>query len=293
MDILREISIQEKRKVDGNVPTLQQSSISHCKPSDGDKLGLFFIGMICCAGTMAPVFSLVGVAANLDPFYFALEQLILPHPYYRSLSIILASWFARFILGYLCVIEITRWFSAMVLILIVAMFAVLSIIRKLDFVACGDCFSLYIQLRIVITSIEPFTRLLTFSVILWSQIGVVLLWWLVLKCYKYMPIYMYCADLLIAIYSSILMALTLPTLSKIEANASAFIRARLNGEFCANKQQYYKRKCYRYMLWRAQKSVCLECGSIFKFEGNVTMTYFSELINNLVNAVILINPTSF
>lgn len=258
-----------------------------------DIIGVFLNVFVVGLGTLSPLFVLVGIATDMDPFYFVFEQLILPTPYYRSLAVIVAAPLARFLMGLIATLECIRFGSALLISLIVTVFTALSIIEKLKSIHHGKSFSLYVQLRLVCSAVEPFTSSLSFAAIFGSQYFIVLLLWLVFKCYTYMPTYIYYADLLLAISVIIIVTLVLPTLSKIESRSGAFVQASCNGRFLGKSKPKFRRKCYSYWLWTAQKNVYLSCGCFFKLEGNVTMTYFRELINNLVNAVILIEPISF
>lgn len=275
-----------------DAPLLSRSraNLSRVRVATKDNVGMLLNGIVCCAGTLPPLVVLVGIATGLDPFYFIIEDLILPHPYYRSLAMIVMAPCIRFILGYLCVIEFARFATIVVTIIVVTVFVILSIAKKLRCVFYQECYLLYLQLRLILGAVQLVTRVLVFGLVFGSQFATVLLLWLVFKCYGYISIYIYSVAVLLAVYFISLVSLLLPTIAKVRSESRGLIRSKLNLHFSTNPQR--KRKYYYYSLWRSQQSVYLSCGNFFVLQKGVTMTYLKELINNLVNAVILIDPKS-
>lgn len=257
---------------------------------NNNTLGTLLSLMVVGAGTAAPMFVLVAIATGLDPFYFIIEDLILPHPYYRSIPVIILALAVRFVLGYLCVIEFLRFGTMVVIIAVIGIFAGLSICKKLKYVFYEKCLHLYVQLRLILCSIQAFTRLCIFILIFGGQFATVLLLWLVFKCYAILSVFIYAAVCILTAYLIALVAMFLPTLARIRTETGGLIGNKLNLHFCTNRMN--TRKYYYMSLWRAQQSVYLMCGNYFVLKKGVTMTYLRELITNLVNAVLLVDPMS-
>lgn len=258
------------------------------KSIEKDTLGLLLNCLVVLAGVFPLPFVFVAVATNLDPFYYVIEQNFMPHPYYRTTGMIMLIPLLRLFLGYFCVVEFLRFGTIGVFIIVVIVFVIVSISKKLTHVFYEECLFLYVQLRLVLASIKYLIDVTAKGLIFGSQLATILVLWIVLKCYNFLSVYIYVGICLLAAYLIILASLLLPAAAKVRTETKALIRKKRNLHYCSRGHK--TKKLYYFNLWKSQESTYITCGSFFIIEKGVTMTYLRELIDNLVNAVLLIDP---
>ncbi len=256
---------------------------------ENDIIGYLLNVMVILGTVLSLPISAVAVAAHLDPFYFVLEQNILPNPYNRSIELIVFIPILRSVLTCLCMIEFIRIAEIAIFAMIILVFVAVSISKKLGHVFYDKCLLLYTQLRLLFLSIKTVVDIAIGVLIFGGQFATCLTLWIVFKCYHLLPIYIYLVICFLSIYLIVLVSLLLPATTKVRMGTRSLIRNKLNLHYCTNHRII--RKYYYFNLWLSQKSVYFCCYSFFIVQRGVTMAYLKELITNLVNAVLLINPT--
>lgn len=251
-------------------------------------MGFLLNGLVIIVGIIPLPFVIVAIITNLDPFYFIFEQHLMPHPYYRSIEMIVLVPLVRLFLGYFCVIEFLRFGTMGVFIVVIVVFVIVSISKKLAHVFYEECLLLYVQLRLVLASVKHLTDVMVRALVFGSQIATILVLWIIFKCYAFLSVYIYVGICLLAAYLIILASLLLPAAAKVRTETKVLIGNKRNLHYCSSGHN--ARKYYYYNLWKSQESTYFKCGSFFIVQKGVTMTYLREMINNLVNAVLLIDP---
>lgn len=237
--------------------------------------------------TLPAFFVLIAVSTNLDPFYFIAED-YLPHPYYRSLEMILIVPIIRFILGFVCVIEFLRFALIMVFILILATYVVISVSKLLQKMSQEVCLLFYTQLRTILALVSYHLDLFAGALIFVGQFVTILALWMILKLFGYLSVYIFACICLVAAYIILMSALLLRATSAITASTQALLQAKLDRNYVSSRCK--EEKYYHFVIWRSQQSICIRAGPFFPLDREVIMAYMHHLIDNLVNVVLLIDP---
>ncbi len=174
-----------------------------------------------------------------------------------------------------------------IIFLVVLTKLVLSIALKLADVFYDECLLLYVQLKLIFASVntllDGFAGLLLFG----GQFGTILLLWIVFKCYDLLSIYIYVSVCVISVVFVLIASDLMPSAVKIRTCTAKLVNNKMGIHYCTNRQS--TRKYYYYNLWKSQKCVGVRCASFFLVQEGLTISYFQNLVNNLVNAVILID----
>lgn len=232
--------------------------------------------------------TIIGVATQLDPFYFIFEQLLLPHPYYRSIQLIVLIPLIRIFIGYFCVVEFLRFSTFAVFGVVIGVFAVYSISEKLTHVFYDKSFMLFNQLRIGLAVTENLTNFFAAVFIFGFQFATILVLWVLFNCYHLLSIFIYIIGCCLVGYLILLIAMVLPTITQIHTQTKNLIKTKLKLYFSVGRK--YSQKYYYYTLWKSQRIVYLSCYNFFIIQKEVTMLYWKELIANLADAILLISP---
>ncbi len=283
--IKRQHSIAKKSKYLRNI--LKISTQYPKRNISGDTVGFFLNGAIIFVIIVPIPVTILAIATHLDPFYFIFEQLLLPHPYYRSISVIILLTLTRVVLGFFCVVEFLRFVILTGIGVMILVFAIVSISQKLVHVFDEKCATLYVQLRLVIAKIENLLSFFTAVAIFGSQFVSVLLIWVVFKCFNLLSIYLYIIDCFLAGFFITFVSLILPAITTIHSETEQLVKRKITSYHCACHKSNVK---YYYYLWKAQQSVYFKCSTFFVVNKKITALYSKELINNIANAILLIDP---
>lgn len=170
-----------------------------------------------------------------------------------------------------------------------ALFAGLLTVKNLKQVVTGSmCRSLYIQMRILTTNVEYLANFMTFWMILIGHFGTILTIWLVIKSGMYLDFSVKFGLLFITLTFVIVAIIYIPAGASVPEMTAELIQSKLDRLYCRNLRN--KWKYHPYSLWKAQRIIYVKFGQFFPIKKSVTGRYFQEIINNLVNAIILIDP---
>lgn len=145
----------------------------------------------------------------------------------------------------------------------------------------------YTQLQVLFKESEYYTRRLLFIAILSSQGGITTTWWMVIKCWNILPIFMVFATLLAAIISTLVMGLLLPHGVEICDRSEKFVSNKTSSNHTFNK---YSKNRYNYLKWKSQRMLAIHVGTQFTLSKSTPIQFFEILMINLTNAILLIEP---
>ncbi len=262
----------------------------HNPQKTNDPIGLLLNILVLISIIIPAPMAIIGVVTNIDPFYFISEQVFLCNPYYRSTEAIVLVPLVRMILTYFCVIEFLRFAVVAAFVIVITIFVMVSVATKLAHMYLEKCLLHFVELRLVSGAVGLFTSNTVSVLVFGSQIINILLLWIVFKCFKLLSTPIYIMVCSIATYIIVICVVLFPTITKIRRETKHLIETKRCLHFCSSRAN--SKKYYYYSLWKAQKSVYFTCGTFFIFQRGVTISYMEQLINNLVNAVILIDPTN-
>lgn len=85
---------------------------------------------------------------NIDPFYFVLEEYILPEAYNRTTMVTVTTIIIRLSLSTLCTLEFGRFAAIMICVLAVVVLCVLSVLNKIFLVSSRTAYRTYIEVQV-------------------------------------------------------------------------------------------------------------------------------------------------
>lgn len=223
------------------------------------------------------------ISLSIDPFYYSLED-ILPSPYERSIKIIALSWLLRLFLLNISILECFRWASITTILLVIAGYGVTSILNKLiKLKSSVRCLSVYVRLRLLFASTENAVRIPLCLALALLHFCTIMINWLVVRCWDLIPLSLCLIAIVLSLCLTIFSCLLLPTAAKVSMDSKKLIRVRRDRHRHRTMVQFHK-------WWQAQMSIDIPCGIFFHFGPMVTTKYLNWLINNLGNAVLLLEP---
>lgn len=254
-----------------------------------DYAGLFLITMHLLLSIIGPFVPIVGIVWNLDPFYHAFD-LVLPSKYERSLTFVLTIPLLRLFLGWVCVYEFSRFTCILLILLISTSLTMVTCLRQLVRQSSRTEWStlqLYTQLRIVLKIGDYFIHFFLLFLLVCVQFILTTIWWLVLKCWDLLPIFI----TVIAIYAAVLATVAVSSILsmgvEICSTSQKFILHKKAVNHTFNK---HNDKRYIFLKWASQRMLPIRFGSQFTFSKSTPIGYLEVFITNLTNAVLLINP---
>lgn len=130
------------------------------RPRAKPRLKTDFVGIVAMVGVLmtgflTPFATTVGVITKLDPIHYVFEEFLLPDPYYRSMSVILAEPLVRILLVYFILMEIFRTMSICLVLVVGILFIIISVEQRLQKASCTtlSCLDLYIRLRLMLAKV--------------------------------------------------------------------------------------------------------------------------------------------
>lgn len=224
------------------------------------------------------------VAADIDVFYFLSEKYILPDIYNRELLTIIVSSLARFVICYIWLIELGRYISIFLVILVAYMFITKSILQKLQ-VCNQKCHFLYTQFKLFYVVLREFMDLVTGLLIGCAYTLVLGFAWIVIKCYGRIPLLLYVLFLICLYLTIFSIVVIMPSFAKVHEQTDQLVKKRKLYYFRAGTVA--KSKLIQYKIWKAERSVGYRCMLFFDVKFDFFMTFWDHLANDLVTVLLL------
>ncbi len=250
---------------------------------------MFLVALNLTCFAAGVFFPIIAVFAELDPFYFIFE-LILLSPYERSISMIMNSFLARLFLVQFCVVEVWR-FAFVIMFVLMCIASTLAtclenITQKVETIE-NNKYSFNTQLRIVLKTTDFFLRhVIVFSMICVEHTFPTVLW-LLLKCWNILPAYVTFVFYLIINVIIAATLLILPLSVKIGDISEIFVLSKTASNHTFNRSN---KKYYYYLKWKSLQKLPIRFGVQFILTRQTLNNYFSLLMENITNAVLLVNP---
>lgn len=148
----------------------------------------------------------------------------------------------------------------------------------------------YINLRIILAQIFKIFGNIVFALVIAANFTTVSFFWVSINCASYLPhlVIFWIAVIGIAmfLYAGVLLA----TAGTANVMLNDMIKKNLEALFCRRYDLITNRYC-NYLKWKSQPTIGVPCGSFFIIDRSFTMTYYGQLMDNLVNGVLLIKPS--
>lgn len=236
--------------------------------------------------------AIVAVHEHFDPFYYILEQFILPSPYDRSAYYDILYGMLRYVSVIIFLIEFGRFCCLAMFMVMIVTFTNISIIRILHAFMrlrwTQNCFLFYTKLHLINKQFEQVAQQICFILMFFISVACVIALWIVIKCVKLLPIMIY---LLILFTGVAGVALTIPILytgARVTVETRSLVRS--GRIFCFTTHKFRTHRYYNYCRWRSQQCFGFKIGSLFLVDQDTPATYTFHLIDKLATAVLLINP---
>ncbi len=257
--------------------------------NSADWNGFMMIGYNIVVITLLPFFPLFIVVLEFDPFYPVFE-LLLPSPYDRNLVLILSVTLIRILLCTICYFEFVRFGFIFVLASLCAATTALNYLKKLK---CRnrvfECATLrlYNLLRILTKLSDYFLRNLILLLIFCSQVLLTSIWWLCIACWNILPGYVSASVFSLAFLCTSIMIILFPRAVEVSDLSEQLVQYKKSMFYTRNPNSKSK---YYLLQWNSQRMLPIRCGVLFTVNKNTPMNYYSVLINNFTNAILLIHP---
>lgn len=251
------------------------------------QLLLIALAFTCWAQSLISTF--VVVIAGLDPFNYVFED-FLPHPYQRSMEIIVCSFLARLLLSGLCICEFIRFATFFVFLFTAMALLTVSSLTKIQVIHGSSCIHLYAQLRIIFAwafsvLCHPFGLLMFLT-----HLATVFFLWFSICCRALVPLILSMITVVVGIFLIIYAAFVCTSCGVVREISESIIACNKVRNF-SRRASRVNNKYYFYAVWRSQLPVRVPCGSLFTVKKSFTMAYLQELACNLTNAVLLFQPS--
>lgn len=239
--------------------------------------------------TLLPFFPLLIVLLELDPFNHVFE-LILPSPYERNLQVIVIVPLIRILLCTVCYFEYVRFGFLLIFFSLCSACTALNYLNKLTFQNRSFqnvTLRLYNQLRIILKVSEYFLCNVVLLLMFCSQVLLTSIWWICIVCWEFLPGLVSFSVFLLAFLCTSILILLLPRAVEISDVSEQLVKTK--------KAMYHtyhklgKSRC-QYLQWLAQQILPIRCSFLFLVNKNTPMDYYTVLISNLTNAILLVNP---
>lgn len=236
------------------------------------------------------VFVFCGVIIGLDPFNYIVED-FLPHPYHRSIEIVVTSFLARLLLSSLCGCEFARFTTFFVFLFTLMALLTVSGLKNMLQIRRSSCVHFYIQLRIIFAWAfailsDPFGLLMFLT-----HLATVYFLWFGIRCKELLPLILVVISVAVGIFLITYATYIFRKCVMLREIAERIITTHKIKNF-SRRANKVNRKYYDYSQWKSQIPVGVPCGSLFTIRKSFTMAYLRELVGNLANAVLLIKPAS-
>lgn len=232
-----------------------------------------------------PLITPIVIFTRIDPFYYVLEQLF-PHPYDRPIPFILTGPLIRLVLTWVSLTEFLRCLSVGLTGAILFCFASYSALKSLVFLGDRDAHHFYSALYLLFSSLP--LPLIAFFFIAVGQTLPVSGIWMVIKLGDVLPKYLTWLLLATVLYGIVFGSMLLHGVANLNETSGLILRGKVDKWYVRNCR--VRMRFWTCARWRSRRKIEVWCGTFFLLKKGVTMGYLREMINNLVNAVLLINP---
>lgn len=232
--------------------------------------------------------SLISIVNSIDPLYIVFEDL-LSDAYNREMWVILMSLLSRFLLCSWFLWDFGRFVLFTALYFAVMAEKALSTVKVIGWVPGFRSYDIAIDCRVIFASISDILKTMICFIIFVLHFATVFLLWLPIQCWNFIPLLVAIiainAGILCVSYAGIIFSVA----GNIREKSKTLIRNKMNLHY-STRQNRVDRRYYYYLLWRSQTPIGVSCGSFFIIKGSFAISYLGELMINLVNAVLLLEP---
>lgn len=214
----------------------------------------------------------------MDPFYFILEEFILPLPYNRPIAIIFGSMLLRLSLCSICTAEFGRFVGVCFCSVGIWLLGSLSNLNKIFKTRFKVGYRVYTELRIGFAYSSNFVNMLGGLLVFVGHVSLVLIAWLLLACYSDLATELFVFALIIAVGGLFLGLLALTILAQIPYLSETFLIFKKIANHGRN---------WKYKSLKAQKMLFVSCLHFFPLSVNIVPIFVNKLVENIVNAVVL------
>ncbi len=235
---------------------------------------MFFITIHIVSLSSCFVFPVVIVLLKLDPLYHILVIFLPPADewsLYLVVPIILLRIFVLAVYAY----EYSRFFILHIFVFASIIFTTSTCLRKVirNFMM-PETITLksYIRLCIVMKASDYFIRHANAHLMVFYQIFIISMYWLVIKCWNILPIYITLAFCMIAVGTSVASVLIIPCTVEICTASEKFLiykKAR-NHTFNRNSRKYFN-----FLKWSSQQMLIVRFGDQFIFNERTLINYLN------------------
>jgi len=237
--------------------------------------------------TMGVLGPAIIVWSDLDPFQPLVDFVFnLPSPYYRNINQIYISIMSRYIIGFICTVEVCHLLCYLFLILITTGLMAHSCLAKLGtgILSRRRTLTIYTRLRIIFCANQI---LVADGILLATIAGQVVTSFAIcfsLKTWRALPFIFTLGFTCLALACLVATVLLLSIIGNGEKAETGFI----NG----NRQQLFtglgKGSLY-YKIWMAQFNCKFWCGRLFIMGATTLLNYMQVLLNLVTNVLLLFN----
>lgn len=290
------------QNVYGNNIVLLLLGLSHLAPKaknrgcrrkyeNGKKLDPFLILVNIAIGTAPIVIAIISVLTNMDPGRIVLAE-FLPHPYTRNIRVIMLSFMIRstVAIGFFC--EVCRFGTYLLLLCTISFMAMFSIAKKLLRISVVNCVNFthtYVQLKVIIASIYTLLGHAMGVFILLAHFLTIFALWISFRCWDYVNFLVAIVSIIIGCVCTVYIVIIFSAAGNYRARTEEVIKRETMLSY-STRANRVDRRYYFYLLWKSQLPAGIPCGPFFIIERSFVMAYLRELADNLVNAVLLIQP---
>lgn len=235
------------------------------------------------------VLPIVIVRIPLDPFHF-IFQLVLADPYEKILLLKLFIFILRLLVTYFFIFEFMRFVSLLTLFSLSFAFTIMNCMqnciikpKSLDRITLHN----FIHLRVIFKLGDYFIRHIVSLIIIITQVTFIIAGWVVIRGWHKLPVYIILEAFMGMLIALISMIVFLKVSNKIGETSKTYLKDKCSANHTFAK--FHKNRYY-YLKWYAQKSLRIRFCSQFVLEKDTIIQYFSKLVTNLTDAILLINP---
>lgn len=261
------------------------------EPRRYDFQGLLLLWLIFTTVLIMPPAILTILITQLDPFYYVFEE-ILPRPLYRSVGLTVGVWITRLILASICVYDFLRFLIIFLGVFMLFLSGIIRFLNELKSVRGTACLKYYLSLRITLCPTRQFIGRMVGGVVPWAHFGTVALLWMSIQCWNFISPYVACFGATLAILVVVITIVVLfPEVTKLGSVSERLIQRNLNFYY-SRRYNRVDQRYYLYSSWKSQEAIAIPCGYCFTLGKGFIMQYSNVLVNNLVNAVLVFNPST-
>lgn len=255
-----------------------------------DIQGTIQIGLVVFFAVFTPIAILIMLVTHLDPFYYVFEEL-LPHPFYRNMELIVGIYLTRVLLGAICVYDFCRFLLTFLFVFMLFLSGMIRILNEMKQVQGTRCLKFYLNLRITLRPIRHVIGIMVGGVVPWAHFGTAALLWISIRCWEFISPYVAFLLLIFPVFLSAITILVLfPEVTKLGSESESLIRQNMN-LYHSRRHNRVDDRYFLYLSCKSHRAMALPCGFCFTLGKGFTMQYSQVMVDNVVNAVLLFDPT--